>query len=86
MIECKIDIKKESAQLKVSASASDLVMELFELFEQLDQHCPSIFRASVFAYINTKADMLEDYKRVSDSTLTKLLMQIIKESKNDDNN
>lgn len=82
MIKYEIDIRnKENSTIRVSGRAIDIQLELYELFDKLDENCQAIFRAAVFAYINTNKDMLREYERVTDTPLSKFVMSIIRESK-----
>lgn len=81
MIKIEIDIRSnEIATLKVKGKPDDISLEFFEIFEKLDENCQAIFRAAVFAYINTNEDMRRDFERVSENPLSKILTSIIRDN------
>lgn len=82
MIKIEIDIRSnEFATIQIKGKGDDISLEFYELFNKLDENCQAIFRAAVFAYINTNADVLRDYEQVSDSPLSKIVTAIINENK-----
>lgn len=86
MIEIKINHESlEPDKLHLTGSTDDLMHECVNLFEQLDIRARVIFRASLFAFLDTNENILNDYERVQNSPLTKLVKSIIKEMESDDN-